>query len=148
MAKMKKNICAWFLVFVLIVGASFASYGAARPSPAQTSATKKNTSSKSRKKRRAARPKGQKTPTADRIKEIQTALQREGAYEGQPNGKWDNATAEAMKKYQDKNSLSPTGKIDALTLQKLGLGSDTAGKGAPVPAASSSPSPNPNTTQP
>ena len=48
---------------------------------------------------------------------------------------------EAMKNYQDKNGLNPTGKIDALTLQKLGLGSDTAGKGAPVPAASSTGSP-------
>ncbi len=73
------------------------------------------------------------------------ALQREGAYEGEPNGKWDNSTIDAMKKYQDKNGLSPTGKIDALTLNKLGLGSETAGKGAPVPAASSStPASNPS----
>ena len=48
---------------------------------------------------------------------------------------------DAMKKYQDKNGISPTGKIDAVSLNKLGLGSDTAGKGAPVPAASSSVSP-------
>ena len=68
-------------------------------------------------------------------------MQREGAYDGEPTGKWDDATVEAMKKYQDKNGLSPTGKIDAPTLEKLGLGSETAGKGAPVPAASSSPAP-------
>jgi hypothetical protein len=42
-----------------------------------------------------------------------------------------------MKKYQDKNGFPATGKIDAASLNKLGLGSDTAGKGAPVPAASS-----------
>jgi hypothetical protein len=42
-----------------------------------------------------------------------------------------------MKKYQDKIGVSPTGKIDAVSLNKLGLGSDTAGKGAPVPTASS-----------
>jgi hypothetical protein len=46
-----------------------------------------------------------------------------------------------MKKYQDKNGFTPTGKIDALSLNKLGLGSETAGKGAPLPVASSSPSP-------
>jgi peptidoglycan hydrolase-like protein with peptidoglycan-binding domain len=92
-------------------------------------------------------------PTPDRVKEIQSALQREGAFEGAPNGKWDAATVDAMKKFQDKNGLPSTGKIDALSLQKLGLGSDTAGKGAPVPVApglqapvspkSSSPAPAP-----
>lgn len=81
-------------------------------------------------------------PTPDRIKEIQSALQREGAYDGQPTGRWDDSTADAMKKYQDKNGLSPTGKIDALSLQKLGLGSETAGKGAPVPTASSTHNPS------
>jgi peptidoglycan hydrolase-like protein with peptidoglycan-binding domain len=112
--------------------------GAAQPGAAQASTSttkKKHTSSKSRRKSRA---KGQAAPTPDRIKEIQTALQREGAYEGQPTGKWDEATADAMRKYQDKNGLNPTGKIDALSLEKLGLGSGTAGKGAPVPAATAS----------
>jgi len=46
-----------------------------------------------------------------------------------------------MRKYQDKIGVTPTGKIDAVSLNKLGLGSDTAGKGAPVPAASSSATP-------
>ncbi len=85
--------------------------------------------------------KGQAAPTPDRIKEIQTALQKDGSYEGEPTGKWDAATTDAMKKYQDKNGITPTGKIDAVSLNKLGLGSDTAGKGAPVPAASSSAAP-------
>jgi peptidoglycan hydrolase-like protein with peptidoglycan-binding domain len=125
-------------------------HGAANPSAAQT--TSKTSSSKSKKRKKtAAKPKGQKAPTADRIKEIQTALQKDGSYQGEPNGRWDDATVEAMKKYQDKNGISPTGKIDALTLEKLGLGSDTAGKGAPVPAASSAPvhssAPAPSTTQ-
>jgi len=33
-----------------------------------------------------------------------------------------------MKKYQDKNGFSPTGKIDAGSLNKLGLGSDTGAR--------------------
>jgi peptidoglycan hydrolase-like protein with peptidoglycan-binding domain len=113
--------------------------GAAQTSSNSTTAKKKKHSpSKSRKK---SRVKGQAAPTPDRIKDIQTALQKDGSYEGQPTGKWDAATTEAMKKYQDKNGISPTGKIDAVSLNKLGLGSDTAGKGAPVPAASSSVAP-------
>ena len=100
---------------------------------------KKGAASKSK---RTSKPAGQMAPTPDRIKEIQSALQREGAYQGEPTGKWDDATVDAMKNYQDKNGFTPTGKIDALTLERLGLGADTAGKGAPVPAASST---NPST---
>jgi peptidoglycan hydrolase-like protein with peptidoglycan-binding domain len=104
--------------------------GAQTRAAAQKSVKKKKTaSSKSKKK---YKPAAQKAPTPDRVREIQSALQREGAYPGEPTGKWDDATVNAMK-----NCLNATGKIDALTLQKLGLGSDTAGKGAPVPAASS-----------
>ena len=113
--------------------------GAAQTSSDSTTAKKKkHSSSKSRKK---SRVKGQAAPTPDRIKDIQTALQKDGSYEGQPTGKWDAATMDAMKKYQDKIGVNPTGKIDAVSLNKLGLGSDTAGKGAPVPAATSSVSP-------
>jgi hypothetical protein len=39
----------------------------------------------------------------------------------------------AMKNYRNKNGISPTGKFDTESLNKLGLGSDRAGKGAPVP---------------
>jgi peptidoglycan hydrolase-like protein with peptidoglycan-binding domain len=116
---------------------------ASHPGAAQTSATpakkKKRVSSRSKR-----RPKGQAAPTADRIKEIQAALQKDGSYQGQPTGKWDAATTEAMKKYQDKNGFNPTGKIDALSLHKLGLGSETAGKGAPItPATSAAPPADP-----
>jgi peptidoglycan hydrolase-like protein with peptidoglycan-binding domain len=78
----------------------------------------------------------QTTPTADRIAEIQTALAADGSYQGEPNGKWDAATIQAMTKFQTAHGLSPTGKINAHSLEKLGLGSETAGKGAPLPRAS------------
>ena len=98
-------------------------------------ATSKSVSSTSRRKSTRSKVKAQAVPTSDRVKEIQSALQREGLYDGEPTGKWDDATAEAMRKYQDKNGFNPTGKIDARSLEKLGLGSQTAGKGAPVPTA-------------
>lgn len=136
----------WALLFifgaVLVVSAAPVVSGAGNPGAAQTSSTttkkKKVSSSKSKRKPKV---KGQAAPTPDRIKEIQTALQKDGSYEGEPTGKWDAATMDAMKKYQDKIGVNPTGKIDAVSLSKLGLGSDTAGKGAPIPAASSSASP-------
>jgi len=119
-------------------------FGASLPGTPQTSSStkskkKKTTSSKSK---RSAKTKGQTVPTSDRIREIQSALQKDGSYAGEPSGKWDATSVEAMKKYQDKNGLNPSGKIDAVTLNKLGLGSETAGKGAPVPATSSSVTPS------
>ena len=133
----------WLFVFgaALVLGAASFVSGAGHPGAAQTSSTttkKKKASSKSKRKPKV---KGQTAPTPDRIREIQTALQKDGSYQGEPTGKWDAATMDAMKKYQDKIGVSSTGKIDAVSLNKLGLGSDTAGKGAPVPAASSSATP-------
>jgi peptidoglycan hydrolase-like protein with peptidoglycan-binding domain len=76
----------------------------------------------------------QMAPTPDRIKEIQTALAASDSYKGEPTGKWDDDSVAAMKHFQQINGLNPSGKLDALSLQKLGLGSDTAGRGAPRPA--------------
>jgi len=141
---MTKRILLFMFGAALLMSAAPVVSRAGHPGAAQTSSNsttakkKKHSSSKSRKK---SRVKGQAAPTPDRIKDIQTALQKDGSYEGQPTGKWDAATTDAMKKYQDKNGISPTGKIDAVSLNKLGLGSGTAGKGAPGPAASTSVAP-------
>jgi len=143
---MSKRTLLFIFGAALMLSAALIASGESQPGAAQTSATassatttkKKKSSSKSKRKPKV---KGQAAPTPDRIKDIQTALQKDGSYEGEPTGKWDAATMDAMRKYQDKNGISPTGKIDAVSLNKLGLGSDTAGKGAPVPAASSSAAP-------
>ena len=144
------RIRTWLSFFgaVLMLSAAPLLCSAGRPAAGQTSASKKKTAASKSKKRSksTSKTRAQMAPTPDRIKEIQSALQREGAYDGQPTGRWDEPTADAMKKYQDKNGLNPTGKIDARSLQKLGLGSETAGKGAPVPTASSTHSPS-QTTQ-
>lgn len=128
----------WLCAFgaVLLVSADPVVSAAGSAAAAQSSVNKKTNTSKKRKKSKAA-ARGQKAPTPDRIREIQDALNREGGFEGQPTGKWDDATVNAMKKFQENQGLNPTGKIDAVTLEKLGLGSDTAGKGAPIPTASS-----------
>jgi peptidoglycan hydrolase-like protein with peptidoglycan-binding domain len=75
---------------------------------------------------------GQKAPTPERVSEIQTALARGGSMGASPTGKWDDSTVDAMKKFQSAHGLNPTGKLDARTLQRLGLGSQTAGLGAPT----------------
>ena len=122
-----------------------------------------STSKKSAQKRRSSRRrhhsgvKLQKAPTPERISEIQSSLSRAGYYRGQPNGKWDSSTVEALQKFQSVHGLEPTGKLDALTLQKMGLGSDIAGVSAPrpvmpqssvVPPAAPTPKVNPSSTHP
>jgi murein L,D-transpeptidase YcbB/YkuD len=91
--------------------------------------------SHSKKKRHSSsRSRRQLAPEPARIKEIQQALTREGVYHEEPTGKWDDATVAAMKNFQQSQGLQPTGKIDALSLQKLGLGSPVAGLAPPSPA--------------
>jgi len=111
----------------------------ATPAPGTSSAAAPATSTakkKSSKKHHASkREPSQKAPTPERISEIQSALARGGYYQGNPNGKWDSNTVSAMQKFQSENGLSSSGKIDAPSLQKLGLGSATAGVDAPKPIA-------------
>jgi peptidoglycan hydrolase-like protein with peptidoglycan-binding domain len=87
--------------------------------------------------RRSGRQRGQKAPDAQRITQIQQALAKDGSFAGTPNGKWDVSTVEGMKKFQAAHGLNPSGKLDAKTLQQLGLGSDTAGIAPPLPPISS-----------
>src|SRR5260370_20066683 len=113
---------------------------------AQTDTPKKTVSAKAggatrgrRTSRRSnRRERGQKVPTPDRISEIQKALAKDGSFTGKPNGKWDASTIEATRKFQEAHGLNASGKLDAQTLQQLGLGSQTARVAAPVPPVSSS----------
>jgi peptidoglycan hydrolase-like protein with peptidoglycan-binding domain len=100
-----------------------------------SSASRSSTASKSHKSTKKTshkKEKGQMAPTSDRITEIQQALAKDGSYSSAPTGKWDDNTAAAMKKFQTTHALNPSGKLDARTLERLGLGSQTAGIAEPV----------------
>jgi peptidoglycan hydrolase-like protein with peptidoglycan-binding domain len=109
--------------------ASSAAGSSSASAPASTTTKKKS----SKKHHSSKREPTQKVPTPERVSEIQSALARGGYYQGNPNGKWDSNTVSALQKFQSENGLSSSGKIDALSLQKLGLGSGTAGVDAPKP---------------
>ncbi len=104
---------------------------AARSTPASRASSRGKTSRRSRR----SRVRKQLAPTPERIREIQSALANAGYYQEKPTGKWDATTADAMRRFQEANGLNSTGKIDALSLQKLGLGSEVAGLAAPRPAS-------------
>jgi peptidoglycan hydrolase-like protein with peptidoglycan-binding domain len=93
----------------------------------------KTTSSRHGKTTKRASSRGQQAPTAERVSAIQGALAKDGSFSGAPNGKWDDSTIAAMKKFQAGHGLNPSGKLDAKTLQQLGLGSQTAGVAPPTP---------------
>jgi len=90
------------------------------------------------KKSLGGRQRGQMAPTPERITEIQQALAKNGALSGEPSGKWDDSTTDAMRKFQAAHGLNANGKLDAPTLNQLGLGASTAGMAAPAPAVKTS----------
>jgi len=102
-------------------------------SPQSSASSQSQAKKKTKRRSHARRDPGQKAPTTDRIGEIQSALAREGYYKGDPSGKWDADTQDAMRRFQEEHGLSGNGKLDAPSLQKLGLGSDIAGVSAPRP---------------
>jgi peptidoglycan hydrolase-like protein with peptidoglycan-binding domain len=127
------------LSLLVAAGLSVSAAGKAQGASAKKPSARSKSSGKShRGKKVSRRTRGQKTPDPERISKIQEALSKDGSFSGTPNGKWDDATVEAMKKFQESHGLNPTGKLDAKTLQKLGLGSETTGVAPPLPPVSSS----------
>jgi peptidoglycan hydrolase-like protein with peptidoglycan-binding domain len=132
------------LTLTLLVAAGMGVSGAAATGQAATSSKSPSAKPGARArhakstKKTTRRERGQKAPAPERISEIQTALAKGGSFNGKPSGKWDVSTVDAMKKFQEAHGLNASGKLDAKTLQKLGLGSQTAGLAPPIPPVSSS----------
>jgi peptidoglycan hydrolase-like protein with peptidoglycan-binding domain len=105
----------------------------ASPAGKNSASAARRTSSKSPLTRKGRKQPGQKAPTSDRVIEIQVALAKNGSWQGEPTGKWDDNTTGAMRRFQSSHGLNATGKLDAPTLQRLGLGSEIAGVAAPTP---------------
>ncbi len=127
-----RNVLSLALVAILFA------FAVAPASAQSTTHHKKKSSSHHRSRREPF----QKAPTPSRISEIQTALSRSGYYQGDANGKWDSNTVAALQKFQSENNLNPSGKLDAVSLQKLGLGSSTAGLNPPTPPQRNTPAGN------
>jgi hypothetical protein len=101
-------------------------------------------------RRRVRRPAGQARPAPERYAEIQRALKQRGYYEGEADGKWDDASMDALKKFQGDQNLKKDGKIGSLSLIALGLGPKRVGVPAQAvpPAATPSTAPPPDDTPP
>jgi hypothetical protein len=69
---------------------------------------------------------GQQKPLPERLVEIEAALIRHGFLAGEADGVWDDASIEALKRFQERHDIKPTGKLSSLSLIALGLGPQRA----------------------
>jgi Putative peptidoglycan binding domain len=88
--------------------------------------TTHSTASKSKKSKKstAQRTHGQQKIDSQRTLQIQEALIREHYLDGKPTGVWNDATQQAMQRYQADNNWQSKTTPDARALIKLGLGPD------------------------
>jgi hypothetical protein len=104
-----------------------ASNSSEKPSPNPT-AKLQNTSHHAHhasKKGRKGRVRGQKAIDGDRVRQIQEALIREHYLKGEPSGKWDAATQQALHRYQSDQGWQSKTVPDSRALIRLGLGPDS-----------------------
>jgi len=59
--------------------------------------------------------------TKDQINQAQSLLKSRGFYSGEQIGKLDDATREALRKYQQAEGLKVTGTLNKLTLEKMNI---------------------------
>lgn len=76
--------------------------------------------------------------------EIQRALVQAGYLKEDPNGKWDESTRDAMRRFQGDHAFPVTGLPEAKSLMKLGLGphplpKDLEASAAPGPSGQKAP---------
>lgn len=86
----------------------------------------------------------QLAPTPERYRDIQGALASKGYLKTAPTGVWDADSADALRRFQQDQSLEPSGKVNSLSLIALGLGAKHTSPVVP-PAAPQpiNPSPQP-----
>ena len=120
-------ICALLLLSLLVPAAvaQTDSDGAATKSTAKSSSSsssKKPSGKHSSHKKKTVRAKGQQKIDSERAQEIQEALIREHYMTGTATGTWNQASEEAMRRYQADHGWQSKTVPDSRALIKLGLG--------------------------
>ena len=110
-----------------------AASGAKQPArrPAASNPPRRSSAPSTRSRRTATRRRPAATPAAgpaqirptrERYAQIQTALAQAGYFQEPANGNWGTSSVNALAYFQKDHGLEPTGKIDAPSLIRLGLG--------------------------
>jgi len=98
------------------------SSGTAASKKSSTAAKKSAVHKKKRKGKTTSKKRGQKAIDSERTQQIQEALIREHYLNGEPSGKWDDATQSALRRYQADHGWQNKTVPDSRALIKLGLG--------------------------
>src|ERR1700686_1305385 len=119
-----RKILSWAAIAAMVLLA-WGADGAASKSPSKKkrpSASSRSGGKKAPVKRTTWRNR-QLAPTPERYKEIQGALAAKGYLKPEDaNGSWNQASVDALTKFQSEQNLGSTGKINSLSLIALGLG--------------------------
>ena len=82
-------------------------------------------------------------PTKAQIKQVQELLKEKAFFTGEANGKYSDATRDAIKGYQKDYGLKETATLNRVTLEKMGIELTESQKKIPVAAASDEPEAKP-----
>ncbi|TAJ99535.1 MAG: peptidoglycan-binding protein [Candidatus Manganitrophaceae bacterium] len=74
---------------------------------------------------------------ASEVKQIQQKLKQQGFDPGPADGKFGPKTQEALKQFQQKQGIQPTGQADTQTLAALGVQGQSSGQGGGAESGSS-----------
>lgn len=80
----------------------------------------------------------------DQITQAQTMLKQKSLYSGEPTGKLDDSTRDAIRKFQEAEKIRATGTLNRITLEKMGIKLSDSQKLIPISEASMSPDTNRN----
>lgn len=137
------HVAGILLALSLVAGVASATT-TAKPKTKNPQVTKVHSSSRHHSaksnKKSASGSHGQRGIDEQRTTEIQTALIKEHYLSGEPSGTWDDATRDAMTRYQAANGWQTKLTPDSRALIKLGLGPDH--KGLLNPETANIPSPH------
>ncbi|MFL6299998.1 MAG: peptidoglycan-binding domain-containing protein [Terriglobales bacterium] len=127
------------VVAISLIGAGTSSAATSRTTSQHVSATSHSSKVHHAKSKRHShgswKKRGQKDIDAKRATDIQEALIREKYLDGEPTGKWDDRTKNAMIKYQQDNGWQTKVVPDSRAIIKLGLGPSNDGLINPDTAA-------------
>jgi peptidoglycan hydrolase-like protein with peptidoglycan-binding domain len=138
-------LAALFLASNLAAAATTTSSGRQKKASAPSSSSKsaKSKAQRSGKKKRYSsrrwKSRGQQAIKEDRAREIQAALIREHYLTGEPTGKWDERTKQALARYQADRGWQSKRLPDSRALIQLGLGPTHEGLLNPESVASTQP---------
>jgi hypothetical protein len=148
---MKTTRTTRFTIAACVVLLAVSSAGARQNSSDSTTSTAHKPSAKHSKKKKSTRVRGQQKIDSERATAIQQALIREHYLTGTATGTWNEASEDAMRRYQGDNGWQTKEVPDSRALIKLGLGPSNdhlLNPDSAMTSASNSPRPTSQTSAP